>query len=98
MEDVGSNTGIHYNLYTDGLTIQTTLDPDLQRHAEKSVKEQFSLLQQAFQKDWAGREPWRKDISLAIIADHAKPGLPVTDKDRAGSQQAIAGHENSTSF
>jgi penicillin-binding protein 1A len=67
LEDIGNTTGIHYDLYTDGLTIQTTLDPELQRNAEESVKEQFSLLQQAFRNDWAGHEPWRKDISLASL-------------------------------
>jgi penicillin-binding protein 1A len=67
LEDISSNTGIHYNLYTDGLTIQTTLDPKLQRIAEDAVKEQFTLLQKAFRKDWAGREPWRKDVSLAKL-------------------------------
>lgn len=67
LEDIYSKTGTHYNLYTDGLTIQTTLDPDLQRNSEEAVKEQFSLLQKAFRKDWGGHEPWRKEISLASL-------------------------------
>ena len=67
LADIGDRTGIRYDLFTDGLTVQTTLDAELQRKAEESVKEQFSLLQQAFRKDWAGREPWRRDKSLASL-------------------------------
>lgn len=67
LKDIGNTTGTQYNLYTDGLTIQTTLDPALQRDAELSVKEQFSQLQHAFVKDWAGREPWRRNNSLALL-------------------------------
>ena len=67
LENVEKETGTSYNLYTDGLTIQTTLNSALQRHAEKSVREQISLLQMALIENWSGKEPWRKDVSLASL-------------------------------
>jgi penicillin-binding protein 1A len=67
LEDIDRETGTRYNLYTDGLTIQTTLNFNLQRHTEKSVQEHFTMLQQAFRKSWNGNEPWRRDFSLASL-------------------------------
>ncbi|NTV84005.1 MAG: penicillin-binding protein, partial [Bacteroidales bacterium] len=67
LEELSKKTGVQYNLYTDGLTIQTTLNLDLQRHAEKSVQEHFSILQQAFRENWDGNEPWRRDITMATL-------------------------------
>jgi penicillin-binding protein 1A len=72
--EVSNQTGIQYNLYTDGLTVQTTLNLGLQRYAEKSIQEHFSLLQKAFLEDWAGREPWNRDISMASLQiTHSQP-------------------------
>ena len=82
LEDVKSSTGIEYNLYTDGLTIQTTLNFDLQRFAEISAEEHFSVLQQAFRKDWAEKEPWRKDPSLASL--QIKQSLPYQSLEATG--------------
>jgi penicillin-binding protein 1A len=67
LEEVGAATGVQYNLYTDGLTIQTTLSLALQLYAEKSVQESFSDLQQAFGEDWGGHEPWHSNLSLASL-------------------------------
>jgi len=92
LEDVERETGTRYNLYTDGLTIQTTLNPDLQRHAEKSVKEHFSFLQQAFRENWDGHEPWRRDISLAslqITQSQAYQSLIKTGLDHLQALEAL---------
>jgi penicillin-binding protein 1A len=67
LEDVSNETGIKYNLYTDGLTIQTTLNLELQRCAERSAAEHFAVLQKAFRDDWKGQEPWLKNHSLASM-------------------------------
>lgn len=59
LEHISDSLGRSINLYTDGLKIYTTLDADLQRHAEKAVWSQMSRLQSAFEADWKGHsKPW----------------------------------------
>lgn len=41
-----------YDLYTDGLTVYTTIDSRLQRHAERSVKENLEQFQPQFASEW----------------------------------------------
>ncbi len=55
-----------YNLYTDGLQVFTTLDPQMQFHAEEAVKEHLSDLQQVFNKQIKGYEPYKRDPSFLV--------------------------------
>jgi penicillin-binding protein 1A len=57
--------GSHYNIYTDGLKIYTTIDYQLQSYAEKAVKAHLSVLQKEFDKHWKGNEFWKKDPEIA---------------------------------
>jgi len=41
-----------YDIYTDGLTIYTTIDSRMQRHAEQSVRENVTEFQEVFQEEW----------------------------------------------
>ncbi|MGM0505774.1 MAG: penicillin-binding protein 1A [Bacteroidota bacterium] len=41
-----------YDLYADGLTIHTTIDSRLQRHAERAVREKADSLQTIFENEW----------------------------------------------
>ncbi|MEX1211575.1 MAG: transglycosylase domain-containing protein [Balneolaceae bacterium] len=41
-----------YDLYADGLTIHTTIDSRLQRHAERAVREKADSLQAIFEDEW----------------------------------------------
>ena len=41
-----------YDIYTDGLTIYTTIDSRMQRHAEQAVKKNVTEFQQVFQEEW----------------------------------------------
>ncbi|MGD8426086.1 MAG: transglycosylase domain-containing protein [Balneolaceae bacterium] len=41
-----------YNLYTDGLTIYTTIDSRLQRHAEQALRTKLDSLQTIFEEEW----------------------------------------------
>ena len=50
-----------YDIYTDGLTIYTTLDTRMQRYAEEAAKEQMAHLQQLFYQHWAGMNPWQDE-------------------------------------
>jgi len=42
-----------YDLYTDGLTIYTTIDSRLQKYAEQALKEKLDSLQVIFENEWS---------------------------------------------
>jgi len=50
--------GTHYNIYTDGLKIYTTINADLQQYAEEAIKNQMANLQKNFDRQWKDRDPW----------------------------------------
>lgn len=54
----------YYNIYTDGLVINTTVDSRLQTYAEQAVASHMTKVQAAFDKQWSGREPWGKKTSI----------------------------------
>ncbi len=67
--------GSLYNPYTDGLTIETTIDYDMQRHAEEALKVHMKALQKKFEKEWKGLDPWtykadkkQRKIRMASLA------------------------------
>jgi penicillin-binding protein 1A len=60
--------GSHYNLYTDGLKIYTTIDSKLQAYAEKAVAKQMKELQQQFFTHWGKEKPWGKNDQVVIDA------------------------------
>lgn len=56
--------GSHYNFYTDGLKIYTTIDSRMQIHAEEAVRKHLTDLQGDFFQQMNGREPYRYDPSI----------------------------------
>jgi len=58
------DNGEPYNLYTDGLRIETTINYDLQYFATQSVQEYMQNLQNVFDDHWSGADPWRGDASI----------------------------------
>jgi len=58
--------GSHYNIYTDGLKIYTTINSDLQAYAEAAMKNHMSRLQGIFDRQWKNRDPWGSGNSLVI--------------------------------
>jgi penicillin-binding protein 1A len=56
--------GESWNLYTDGLRIQTTINSDFQQYAIQAVTEQLKVLQEDFDKHWAGQDPWRNNGNI----------------------------------
>lgn len=60
--------GDPYNLYTDGLKIYTTIDANMQVHAERAVRQRMSALQKQFDAHWQGRAPWGNDASVLQTA------------------------------
>lgn len=53
-----------YNLFTDGLRVNTTIDFDMQMAAEKAVSEQMKNLQASFDQHWGKGKPWGNDQSV----------------------------------
>lgn len=56
--------GDPYNLYTDGLRIETTINADFQYFAQQSVKEYMENLQNVFNNHWKDADPWRGDDNI----------------------------------
>jgi penicillin-binding protein 1A len=51
--------GTKYDLFTDGLVINTTIDYDMQRHAEAAMIKHMADLQKRFFMRWKGDDPWK---------------------------------------
>jgi len=69
----------HYDLYSDGLKIYTTIDSRLQQYAEEAVAEKMKMLQKRFYNLWGNKNPWR-DLSGKEITDFipkAEQHLPI---------------------
>ena len=67
-----NNEGRHYNLYTDGLKIYSTIDSRMQRYAEESVSEHVvGSLQPAFDKEQLKnpRRPYNRSLAASRVAD-----------------------------
>lgn len=64
LSDLKKEDGSSYNLFTDGLRIELTLNGELQELAEKAVKANMKKLQAQFDKHWAGKSPWGNDNYL----------------------------------
>ncbi|GAB4413504.1 MAG: transglycosylase domain-containing protein [Bacteroidia bacterium] len=51
--------GSHYNLYTSGLRIYTTLHARMQQYAEAALRAHMPALQQRFEQEWRGQDRQR---------------------------------------
>ena len=79
--------GTHYNLYTDGLKIYTTLHAGMQRYAEKAVQTHMAELQNTFYRHWGKSEPWTTHSQILMNAKYKsarykkwrEEGLPEED-------------------
>jgi penicillin-binding protein 1A len=55
--------GGKYNIYTDGLKIHTTIDLEMQKHAEKAMVSHMKQVQERYFRVWKNRDPWTYDAS-----------------------------------
>jgi penicillin-binding protein 1A len=69
--------GKSYDIYRDGLTVYTTIDPNLQRHAETAVGPHMADLQDKFFKHWKGKNPWEYESPTS------ETETPVESRQRA---------------
>jgi len=51
--------GSKWNIYEDGLKVFTTIDSRMQRDAEDAMTEHLTTLQDAYFKEWHGKDPWK---------------------------------------
>lgn len=65
--------GEHYDLYTDGLKIYTTIDPVMQNYAEEAVHSHMSSLQKQFDKHWKNNSPWQQHPEVFTRELHRSP-------------------------
>lgn len=87
LKEYNEKNGTDYNLYSDGLTLQTTIHSGLQAYAEASVKEQLAGLQVVFERQWRNREPWKRNPNLARLQiTQSKPYQKLKNKGFAESQ------------
>jgi penicillin-binding protein 1A len=56
--------GEPWNLYTDGLRIETTINASMQQYANQAVLDHMKVLQAEFDKHWADAEPWRSNGNI----------------------------------
>ncbi|HEY0653212.1 MAG TPA: transglycosylase domain-containing protein [Chryseosolibacter sp.] len=78
--------GSHYNLYTDGLKIYTTIDSKLQAYAEKAISKQMTELQKQFFSHWSKEKPWGSNDQVVI--DAARRTTRYKELKRAGMDEA----------
>jgi|AntRauTorckE5430_2_1112549.scaffolds.fasta_scaffold00423_6 penicillin-binding protein 1A len=52
------NSGERYNVDLDGLTLYTTINPHMQKHAEAQARIHMKGLQQEFFRHWRNENPW----------------------------------------
>jgi penicillin-binding protein 1A len=85
------------DLYRDGLTIYTTIDSRMQRHANEAVEEHLATYQEKFKNQWnwsQHQDILDKAIDKAIYSTPAYQDAP-TPRDQ---EQVYAGLRNKKSF
>lgn len=83
-----------YDLYTDGLRIETTLDTRMQKYAEEAAIKQMKQVQQTFNSHWGSTNPWQDENHVEIknfIEDIAKrqPVYKYLSKKFDGNEDSI---------
>jgi penicillin-binding protein 1A len=73
------------DLYRDGLTIYTTIDSRMQRHANQAVEEHLAEYQQKFDKQWnwsQNKEILEKALEKAIRSSEQYQGAQTADEKK----------------
>ena len=59
LKEYKKEDGSPYDLYRDGLSIETTLDKTMQKYAEEAMRDHMRALQATYVKAWGKRAPWK---------------------------------------
>lgn len=78
--------GTVYNVYTDGLKIETTIDARMQQYAEEAVAEHMKNLQKKFDEHWKNQKPW--GTSTDIITSSKKQSERYLHMKKTGASEA----------
>lgn len=87
--------GSPYDLYKDGLKIYTTIDPDMQELAERVMIKHMAKVQNIFEREWRGKDPWTyvanpaEDIPVRIRQNGLQRLLRNTDRYQRLRQQYL---------
>ena len=93
--------GSHYDLYSDGLKIYTTLDSRMQKYAEEAVREHLSQdLQPLFDKEKVKklRPPFSNDMTPAEIEEVLDRSIRQSERYRVLSKQGMSFDEIRKTF
>ena len=93
--------GSHYDLYSDGLKIYTTLDTRMQKYAEEAVREHLSQdLQPLFDKEKVKklRPPFSNDMTPAEIEEVLDRSIRQSERYRVLSKQGMSFDEIRKTF
>ena len=93
--------GTKYNIYEDGLTIFTTIDMNMQEHAEVAVTNHMAQLQGRYFNWWRGKDPWtykaepaqleiRKDALDRLVRESERFGAMKQRYMNKVSQEVLA--------
>lgn len=85
--------GETYNLFTDGLKIHTTLDPTLQKYAEKAVESHMQKLQAVFDKHWKDRTLLKDDDGLVVKGIRESDRYRMLRASGKSDEEAMAAFE-----
>lgn len=74
--------GTYYDIYSDGLTIESTIDLGMQKYAEHATLEHMAWIQKWWGYDWTKRDPWtyqagdrEKEQRLMSLEQKAKASI-----------------------
>ncbi|MEL6142089.1 MAG: penicillin-binding transpeptidase domain-containing protein, partial [Bacteroidota bacterium] len=73
-----------YDIYRDGLTIYTTIDPQLQVHAEAAAAKHMPKLQKEFFRHWRNENPWEYESPVS------ETEIPVESRRRSLNKEIRA--------
>ena len=93
--------GSHYDLYSDGLKIYTTLDSRMQKYAEEAVREHLSQdLQPLFDKEKVKKlhPPFSNDMTPAEIEEVLDRSIRQSERYRVLSKQGMSFDEIRKTF
>lgn len=93
--------GSHYDLYSDGLKIYTTLDSRMQKYAEEAVREHLSQdLQPLFDKEKVKkhRPPFSNDMTPIEIEEVLDRSIRQSERYRVLSKQGMSFKEIRKTF
>lgn len=77
--------GSNYNIYRDGLKVYTTIDLDMQAHAEAAMRKHMREVQRRYFTVWDGLDPWTYDANdqqAQIRKDQLNRSIRETDRYR----------------